>query len=199
MVGLVRRHRARPRPPSKDDSSSFNQVALHAHPRCILPTLLPEFNPAALHALFPLYSLRPPYRIQSGAPRASLPVFSPPFPLYSIRRRSTPHHFPPPPPCLQSGGAPCAPPLYSPPPVFYQIPGEELLSSADGSVVPLDPKTDLVRYDFASKYDSSSKIDYNYRVRRVAYLDEAGILLKTAAWLELEERVKAKVCRIVVY
>ena len=61
-------------------------------------------------------------------------------------------------------------------------------------MVPLDPKTDLVRYDFASKYDSSSKINYNYRVRRVAYLDEAGNLVKTAAWAELEARVTAKVC-----
>ena len=74
-----------------------------------------------------------------------------------------------------------------------------LLSSADGSVVPLDPKTDLVRYDFSSKYDSSSKIIFNYRVRRVAYLDEAGNLVKTAALAELESRVTAKVYRIVVW
>jgi hypothetical protein len=61
-----------------------------------------------------------------------------------------------------------------------------------GERVPFDPKWDMIRYNRENPWDMSSRNEYNYRVRRVAYLDGEGRLVKTAAWAELQAAVEAK-------
>jgi hypothetical protein len=64
---------------------------------------------------------------------------------------------------------------------------------APGERVPFDPEWDMIRYNYKNPWDTSSTNEYNYRVRRVAYLDGDGRLVKTAAWAELQAQVEAKI------
>lgn len=51
---------------------------------------------------------------------------------------------------------------------------------------------DMMRIDWRSPYDTSSEIAFQYRVRRVAYLDNNGKLVKTSAYDDLLGRAQAE-------
>jgi len=85
--------------------------------------------------------------------------------------------------------------------VYIPHPHEYLVAPTDGPIpapfspgerVPFDPMWDMIRYNFENPWDTSSRNEYNYRLRRVAFLDSDGSLVKTAAWAELQAQVGAK-------
>lgn len=65
---------------------------------------------------------------------------------------------------------------------YVMQPGDEL-KRPSGEVVDCPPG-DLVRMNFDDAYNPSSAMYYQYRLRRIAYYDEAGNLVKTDAYNE---------------
>jgi len=70
----------------------------------------------------------------------------------------------------------------------------------DGSNVEMEPG-DMMRVDFKVREDPTSGVGYQYIVRRVAYLDEQGALVKTPNWFRLmrcvtygESRLQSSCC-----
>jgi len=65
-------------------------------------------------------------------------------------------------------------------------PGDQI-HRPDGSPVEFEPG-DMMRMAFHDNTDPSSGLAYQYLVRRVAYTDETGNLIKTKAYEELKRR-----------
>jgi len=68
---------------------------------------------------------------------------------------------------------------------------EDDIRNADGSPLNWDP-TDMMRVSYRDHTDPTSEIVYQYRVRRIAYMDREGNLVKTDAYKELAELARAK-------
>lgn len=71
------------------------------------------------------------------------------------------------------------------------VSGPVPVSFSPGEAVPLDPKWDMIRVSYQNPWDTSSYMDYNYRLRRVAWLDPSGELVKGPAWNELQAQILA--------
>lgn len=69
--------------------------------------------------------------------------------------------------------------------IYVLQPGDEL-RGPDGSLVDFVPGEDLLRISYV-KDDQSSKVKFQYLMRRVAYLDAAGRLVKTKYYDELRK------------
>jgi len=65
-------------------------------------------------------------------------------------------------------------------------PGDQI-HRPDGSPVEFEPG-DMMRMAFHDNTDPSSGLAYQYLVRRVAYMDDSGNLVKTKAYEELKRR-----------
>ncbi|EOD12551.1 hypothetical protein EMIHUDRAFT_120083, partial [Emiliania huxleyi CCMP1516] len=74
---------------------------------------------------------------------------------------------------------------------FYAPSASETLKGPDGEKVAFDSSQDLVRVDYRSKFDPHSGTSYQYRCRRVAYLDSERQLVKTPAFEEMVAQVRA--------
>ena len=74
---------------------------------------------------------------------------------------------------------------------FYAPSASETLKGPDGEKVAFDASQDLVRVDYRSKFDPHSGTSYQYRCRRVAYLDSERQLVKTPAFEEMVAQVRA--------
>eukprot|EP00929_Paragymnodinium_shiwhaense_P023325 TRINITY_DN1462_c0_g2_i1.p1 TRINITY_DN1462_c0_g2~~TRINITY_DN1462_c0_g2_i1.p1 ORF type:complete len:353 (-),score=43.20 TRINITY_DN1462_c0_g2_i1:487-1506(-) len=69
---------------------------------------------------------------------------------------------------------------------IYVLKEGDVLKRPDGSLVDFTPGEDLLRVSYSS-FDPETAVMYQYLVRRVAYLDSDGRLVKTKAY----ERLKA--------
>jgi len=72
---------------------------------------------------------------------------------------------------------------------YVMQPGDEL-KRPNGELVPCD-EGDLVRMNFVSMFDPTTPMFYQYRLRRVAYYDDSGALVKTRAYDEYVKLAKA--------
>merc|ERR1711904_347337 len=70
--------------------------------------------------------------------------------------------------------------------IYVMQPGDQI-HRPDGSPVEFEPG-DMMRMAFHDNSDPSSCLAYQYLVRRVAYMDESGNLVKTKAYEELKRR-----------
>jgi len=70
--------------------------------------------------------------------------------------------------------------------MYIPSPGETY-ERPNGEVIK-PGEEDLQRIQFANDADYNSEIVYQYRVRKIAYLDDAGNLVKTSAYEDLKER-----------
>ena len=61
---------------------------------------------------------------------------------------------------------------------IYVIQPEDVFKTPDGEVIDVTPGDDMMRISFDS-LDTTGGIGFQYLVRRVAYLDESGKLVKT--------------------
>jgi len=67
---------------------------------------------------------------------------------------------------------------------IYVIQPGDVFRRPDGTVVEVTPGEDMMRVSYETM-DPNSPIEYQYLVRRVAYLDAGGNLVKTARYAEL--------------
>lgn len=81
-------------------------------------------------------------------------------------------------------------PGYSRPQFAYVMQPGDVLRKPNGEVVSCDPG-DWVRVNYSDSYNPSSTVALQYRVRRIAYYDEFGALVKTDAYDEYVKSAKA--------
>lgn len=76
---------------------------------------------------------------------------------------------------------------------IYVIQPGDKIRRPDGTLVDVTPGEDMMRISF-EEFDPESPITYQYLLRRVAYLDDSGVLVKTNNFKELEQVVKESTC-----
>jgi len=73
---------------------------------------------------------------------------------------------------------------------IYVIQDGDEFRRPDGTLLDVTPGEDMMRVSYASD-DPNSEVTFQYLVRRVAYLDENGKLIKTPRYDELLDAAKA--------
>lgn len=76
--------------------------------------------------------------------------------------------------------------------IYVIQPGDEI-TRADGKVIDVTPGEDMMRISFDGS-GRDRRIFYQYLVRRIAYLDGSGALIKTRAFTDLEKAVAQSSC-----
>merc|ERR1712151_1064472 len=72
---------------------------------------------------------------------------------------------------------------------IYVVQPGDVFKKPDGSILDVTPGADMIRLSWRTALDPSSELIYQYRVRRVAYLDNRGDLVKTDTYKELLAQV----------
>jgi len=76
---------------------------------------------------------------------------------------------------------------------IYVLQPGDVLKRPDGTDVDFTPGEDMLRVSY-SEFTPGAPVTYQYLVRRIAYLDQGGKLVKTRRFEELQEIARQSTC-----